>query len=386
MWLLTLLKKLLIPKSSYKSLNRITISSQAIKHNYSIFQNHKPEYTIIPVVKSNAYGHGIKQVAQIINTIPECKLIAVDSYPEYQIIHKHTDKDILIMGETLLENYKLFDTKRTHFAVQSSDVVVALWALKKPVLVHIFINSGMNREWVKPWKTLEELIMQIQQHKHIQIIWVMSHLACADDVDDIMNISQSNAFNSAVQYIKQQWIFPTYIHLEASAGMINNIDHHGICTAGRLWLWLYGIDPLYSDGKCSEFGKKLVPALDVYSTVTCIQNIKNSETVWYSWTWQADQDQIIWTFPFGYREGLDRGLSSKWWKVKIWEWYHEIIWRVSMNYAWCLWNNSCKTWDVVHIISSNIEDDNSIYKFYDTLRKIPYEVVKLDDKIKRITI
>jgi alanine racemase len=126
MRLITLLKNLLIPKSLYKSLNRITISSQAIKHNFATFQSHKPNYTIIPVLKSNAYGHGIKQIAQIINSIAECKLIAVDSYPEYQIIHKHTDKDILIMGETWLTNYKLFDTKRTHFSVWSSDVVAAL--------------------------------------------------------------------------------------------------------------------------------------------------------------------------------------------------------------------------------------------------------------------
>jgi hypothetical protein len=57
-----------------------------------------------------------------------------------------------------------------------------------------------------------------------------------------------------------------------------------------------------------------------------------------------------------------------------------------MNYAWCLWNNSINIWDTVHIVSSNTEDYNSIYSFYDRLKKIPYEVVKLDDKIKRITI
>lgn len=372
------------PKSSYKSLNRITISSDAIKHNFSIFHQHKPHYTIIPVLKSNAYGHGIKQIAQIIDTIPECKLIAVDSYPEYQIIHKHTDKDILIMGETWCENYKLFDTKRTHFAVRSPQVIKMLGSYNKNINIHIFVNTGMNREWIKLWRPLEELIATVKQCKHIQVSWVMSHLACADDIHSPMNAVQSDAFYHAVQYINAQWMCPKYIHLEASAGMINNIDHHGICTAGRLWLWLYGIDPQYREWLISEFWYKLQPALDIYSTITSIQNVKPSETVWYNWTWQADRDQIIGTFPFGYREGLDRGLSGKWWKVKIWESYHEIIWRISMNYAWCLWNNSIKIWDTVHIMSSNNKEKNSIYNFYDRLGRIPYEIVKIDDKVKRV--
>lgn len=95
--LLSYLLNLIKPKSSYISLNRATISSKAIQHNFNIFQKHKPHYSLIPVLKSNAYGHGIKHVAKIVNSIPECKLIAIDSYPEYQIIYHHTGKDILLL-------------------------------------------------------------------------------------------------------------------------------------------------------------------------------------------------------------------------------------------------------------------------------------------------
>lgn len=384
--LVVFLKKLFQSKKLYRSLNWITISSQAIKHNFALFQQHKPHYAIIPVLKSNAYGHGIKQVASIMNTIKECTLIAVDSYPEYQIIHKNSTKNILIMGETWLENYSLFDSKRTHFAVRSLDVISILWGLKRCFNVHIFINSGMNREWIKPWVDLEKCIETIQQYKNIRIVWIMSHLACADDSKHELNTIQSDVFYNAVTYIREQWIYPEYIHLEASAGMINNIDSHKICTAGRLWLWLYGLDPLYANEKLSQFGEKLLAALNVYSTITCIQKLQKEDTVGYSWTRKSPEKLTISTFPFGYREGLDRGLSWKWWKVRIWEWFHEIIWRISMNYAWSLWNNTITIGDTVHIISSNTKDLNSIYRFYDAIGKISYEVVKLDDKIKRITI
>jgi alanine racemase len=164
----------------YKSLNIITVNAQAIMHNFYTFQKHKPAYTIIPVLKSNAYGHGIKQICQIINTIPECKLIAVDSYPEYQIIHKRSNKSILIMAETHASNYVLFDYKRTHVALWNKSTVKTLGSLWMKVNVHIFVNTGMNREGIR-LEGLEDLLQEVSNHPNIHIIWIMSHLACADD-------------------------------------------------------------------------------------------------------------------------------------------------------------------------------------------------------------
>ncbi len=87
------------PTSSYQSLNTISISTSRISQNLSLLQSLQPHHTIIPVVKSNAYGHGLKQICQILHTIKNIHipLIAVDSYPEYQIVADTTDKDILVL-------------------------------------------------------------------------------------------------------------------------------------------------------------------------------------------------------------------------------------------------------------------------------------------------
>ena len=87
------------PTSSYQSLNTISISSSRIHNNLKILQALQPNHILIPVVKSNAYGHGIKQICQILNTINDINLplIAVDSYPEYQIVADNTNKNILVL-------------------------------------------------------------------------------------------------------------------------------------------------------------------------------------------------------------------------------------------------------------------------------------------------
>jgi len=50
----------LFRKKEYQTLNLIEISQKALVNNYSFFQNLHPEAKIAPVLKSNAYGHGLK--------------------------------------------------------------------------------------------------------------------------------------------------------------------------------------------------------------------------------------------------------------------------------------------------------------------------------------
>ena len=87
------------PTSSYHSLNIIEINKNHILHNFYEIKKLQPNHFIIPVVKSNAYGHGLKQICTILNTISkkELPLIAVDSYPEYQIVADITNKNILVL-------------------------------------------------------------------------------------------------------------------------------------------------------------------------------------------------------------------------------------------------------------------------------------------------
>lgn len=87
------------PTSAYQSLNTIRISTSRISQNLSVVQHLQPHHILIPVIKSNAYGHGIRQMCTIFNSIKNIHLplLAVDSYPEYQIVADRTDKNILVL-------------------------------------------------------------------------------------------------------------------------------------------------------------------------------------------------------------------------------------------------------------------------------------------------
>lgn len=71
----------------FETLNNIYISKNAILNNISIFQKLYPEYHIFPVLKSNAYWHWIKEIANILKE-KKLEYIIVDSYFEALEIQK----------------------------------------------------------------------------------------------------------------------------------------------------------------------------------------------------------------------------------------------------------------------------------------------------------
>ena len=99
------------------SLNLVELSKSAINYNLKFFKNLHPESTICPVLKANAYGHGLTHIGKIIDQIKDPSLrppyIVVDSYYEYLLLKKAKVKiPCLILGYNLHENFKKIRTAR----------------------------------------------------------------------------------------------------------------------------------------------------------------------------------------------------------------------------------------------------------------------------------
>jgi alanine racemase len=99
-----------------KTLNNIYISRENILNNFDIFQKLHPEWDIFPVLKSNAYGHGIREIANILKE-RKIKYIAVDSYFEALKIWEVSNVKILIIGYSMLENLSKMNFKKTSLVV-----------------------------------------------------------------------------------------------------------------------------------------------------------------------------------------------------------------------------------------------------------------------------
>lgn len=376
--MIDVLRKYLKPQ--YKSLNRIEIVAERILHNYQFLQSLQPQAEIFPVLKGNAYGHGLKLMCKILSN--QTNFVAIDSYPEAQICYKYFKGKILLLSELPLAAYKYCDLKRTHFVVYNSETLKYLANNFPGCNIHLFYNCGMNREGIDDLNTFLHDHHDILKTK-IKLQGFMSHLA-----DN--NLTAINNFFIALDTLKQADFHPPYIHLGNSAAIFNISDPR--LTAFRAGLALYGYNPLNLENKNYQLAnEQLNPALRALSTIINVRRIKSGAKVSYNGTFIAAKDMNLALIPFGYYEGLNTKLSNQ--AVfticpKNHQYFSaQIAGRICMNMASLnCEDNSIKIGDEVEVISY-YPGANSIQNLSNISEIISYEfLVKLDPGIRRLII
>ncbi len=371
----TRLKRIFNP--SVDPINKIFINSKNILHNLNYLQNLQSKSSIFPVLKSNAYWHGLIQITKILKKT-NVPYIAVDSFPEYQIVKKYSKKQILILWETNLRNYKKFKFSRATFCVYNIETIRYLAKLNKKIKIHLFLDTWMHREWVSP-DELINILEFLKNHPKLQIEWVMSHLHSADDINNDSIKSQINLFKKMYHSIIDYWHNPLWRHISNSAWLFKIQD--GFFNAYRPWLSLYWYNPLDEIDPYYKLAQKLKPALQIYSKITALHNILAGEWISYNHNRLADRDTKIASVPFAYAEWLPRSASNKIYFRHKNTTYPQ-IWTICMNLC------SMEVWQDASILDEieiiGLEAENNISNLAKASDQIVYEIlVWLDKNIRR---
>lgn len=365
-------------KPKVETLNTIYINKENILSNVENIKIFQPKADFFPVLKSNAYWHGIFQMIKILEW-QNFPYLCVDSFPEYQIILKNSKFNIFLLSETLAENYKFFDFKRTTFSVYTLKTLEKLASFNKKIKIHLFLNTWMNREWFQENFLSEAL--EIIKNSKLELEWVMSHLYSADESQFKKSITQIIKFKKMYSIIEKKWFSPKYRHIWASSWILRINDE--FFNAFRPGLILYWHNPLsfWIQWKTNL----LKPALSIESTVTCLQKIEQKrDWVWYNHKILLNLNSIVWTVPFWYYEGFQRNFSNKL-KFKINEKkFWNQVWMISMNMCNFRASKDTKVWDKIEVIWEDFFSENSLNKISANTHTSVYEILaKLNWKIRR---
>jgi alanine racemase len=367
--------KLLMGKSYYP-LNQIEISKTALVKNYTYLSTNYPA-KIAPVLKSNAYGHGIELVASVLDPLHPAFFCVDSIYEAYQLIRHKIKTKILIMGYINPANLKV---KKLPFsyAVCDQDTVKSIKRYQPHAGIHLFVDTGMHREGISMDK-LPDLIRYTQK-LNLHIEGIMSHFGDAGNPNNPKTTDQVNNFRKVADMTRSLKVNPDYLHISASNVIASKNIYGNLGNLIRAGIALYGI-PVYKN-------INLHPVMQVKSTIVGIKTIQKGESIGYDFTYTAKSKMRIATLPIGYNDGVDLRLSNTGF-IKIKRNFCPIVGRVSMNISVIDVSQikNLKIGDSVTVFSNNQKDANSISKTAIKCQTIPYELlIHLHPSIKRILL
>ena len=402
----------------YDPLITVEISRSCLIHNLNEFRKISPGL-VAPVLKANAYGHGIVEVADILEKenwaygpdrgkrIP---FFVVDSYYEATILRDIRIKTpVLIIGYTRPETIRRSRGMHTAFTITSLEMLKQVQEIryapwdwesggdtgqmmaflprsKKAHRIHLKIDTGMHRQGVLV-SEIDEAIKIIRQSPTIILEGICSHLSDADNPDESYTESQIVVWNKVIKIFKHEFPDLKYVHLSNTDGHVFSKEINA--NVSRLGIGLYGL----SQNPSLIEKVNMKPVLEVKTVISSKRLVKSGERVGYGDSFVAKKDMIVATIPIGYSEGLDRRLSNIGNVLVEMNVQAQkkcpIVGRISMNITSIDVSAmpEVKIENKVTVISKNLSDDNSVANIAKTCGTIPYEViVKIPSHLRRVVV
>ncbi len=289
--------------------SRVTIDLSAIKENLSLVRRKANKASIMPVVKSDAYGHGLVEVSSLLVKEGIWGLGIYEVGEAALLRKKGIDCPIFLLsgllGDDPRQTLELDLTVGVVRPTELKEINAASKAMGKISKVHLKVDTGMSRFGLEP-RELLMIASERERFKNIEIEGIYSHLSSSDDPNDTENLSQIILFEDILREIKGLGLSPPYIHLANSGGIFN--FRESIFNLVRPGISLYGA---YSPKGEPLPPRGLLPAMRFWSKVVEVRETGPGRGLSYGHSFVTDRNMRIAIIPVGYDNGYPRALSNR---------------------------------------------------------------------------
>jgi alanine racemase len=351
-------------RKSHSTVVRYDLS--ALQHNLRVYQQTlAPATQILAMVKAQAYGAGLDQIAQQL----------VRSGVNYFGV-AYADEGVLLRQAGIQLPILVMNAEPASFEVcVAHQLEPAIYSLEhldifirtliaqqiQAYPIHLKIDTGMHRLGFLP-EQIERLIQTISAQPEVMIKSIYSHMACADDPQHPMNVKQIDIFNRVCAQFQQVLPYAFIRHLLNSEGAAHFPEAQYDMV--RLGIGLFGVnhDP--------NFAAKLKPVLSWTSQISQLKYLQKGAEVGYGCTDVIQKDTQIAIIPVGYADGFKRNLSNGKGGVFIDGQFCPTVGRVCM--------------DMIMVLAPNVRPDaeveiigtqQTLADFARNAQTIPYEIL-----------
>jgi alanine racemase len=286
----------------------LEVNLSQLGKNLEAIRAHVAPARVMPMVKANAYGHGMDGVAPFIE--PYVDYIGVALLEEgIHLRELGLRKPILIAGATLPEQVPLFAEYDLTLTGSSSDLLDIAEEVSRStgnrIKTHLKIDTGMERVGVREYEA-EPFILKTFAYKHLDVEGIYTHLANAELADKSYSLTQLERFQQVLDmYNRHSLPAPSLRHVCNSGGILNLPEaHFEMVRPGVLF---YGVYP----GEKVDRVIEVKPALTWRSRVSYSKRTRPGRPISYGSLWQAEAETGIVTIPCGYADGYFRRMTNR---------------------------------------------------------------------------
>ncbi len=285
----------------------LEVNLTQLKRNIDAIRAHVAPAKVMPMVKANAYGHGVDGVAPFIE--PYVDYFGVAILEEgIQLRDFGVKKPILVAGGTLpsqLPHFAVYDLTLTGSSIELLDAAEEVSRLTgKRIKTHLKIDTGMERVGVHEYEA-GPFIEHSLKLRNIDVEGIYTHLANSEEPDLIHAHLQLEHFQEVLGiYEKLSEPHPLLRHMANSGAVLQFPESYFDMV--RPGIMFYGI---YPRGVARSV--EIAPALTWKSRVAYSKRTRSGRSVSYGSLWQAEAETGIVTIPCGYADGYFRRMTNQ---------------------------------------------------------------------------
>ncbi|OGR05824.1 MAG: alanine racemase [Deltaproteobacteria bacterium RIFOXYD12_FULL_50_9] len=289
------------------SLNRVEIDLAALRHNYRVLRLLVgPHTTILAIVKSDAYGHGLLRTAQVLAEEGASAFGVAETEEGVALREAGITGDIIILLGARTDDYSEIIAHRLQVVVYDAMQVAGLSRAAvlqgKKVAVHLKIDTGMGRLGVMPAEAAV-LAAQIAGDPGVELKGVLSHFSQADAEDSSTTLAQNCLFAECVKRLPAAGVY----HIANSAALLRYPESSFDMV--RPGITLYGCYP----SSAPEYRQRvdLKPVMSFLTSVIQVKDVPAGYGISYGHLFVTDRPSRLAVLPVGYNDGYLRRLTGR---------------------------------------------------------------------------
>jgi alanine racemase len=296
------------------SLVWVEIDGKAPEHNLKEMRKGSAPGTLAcAVIKSNAYGHGVAQLAPL---LPSAEWFGVNSLEEgLELRALGVTKPILLLGHVPLPDLNAAieaDLALTVYNRETIEKISALRAAPRPARVHIKVDTGTGRQGILP-EDIPEFTRLVKSARNVALEGLSTHFA---NIEDTLNHDyaklQIERFQAALKCVEGLAGRIPYVHTACTAAALLFQSTH--FTMLRTGIGLYGLWPsretfisVREKGTPIDFR----PVLTWKTRIVQIKALPEGSYVGYGCSYRTTRRTLLGVLPVGYADGYDRALGNR---------------------------------------------------------------------------